>query len=111
MRRKPMAEIQVSRCWVPGAVAELDALCAGLRETTHARSKQMAGEPASLMCALGSHGFDEAGGGLRIEPEQAIGRDLVGLIQYQQIEIGSVKRGLPKPFFDTLPASTGHVMR
>jgi hypothetical protein len=59
----------------------------------------VAREASSLMVVLRAHRFDHSRGGLRIEPEQSVGRDVVVAVVDDEVEIGVIQRGLPKACF------------
>lgn len=60
-------------------------------------------EASSLMVVLRAHRFDHSRGGLRIEPEQSVGRDVVVAVVDDEVEIGAIQRGLPKACFHQGP--------
>ena len=49
------------------------------------------GHSLSLVIILGAHGFDEARGGFRIEPEQRVRSDSVATVEHEKVEFGAVQ--------------------
>ncbi len=105
-------EIEMSRCWVVRFKADLDALGAGVSKPVDAGGEDVAGKSSPLMFVFGPHGFDETGGGLRIEPEQPVRGDAVATIIYDQVEVRAVARRLTQARLDVggVPFGVDHVM-
>jgi len=75
-------------------IADLDALAPAIGQQVDAGSEDVAGKSSSLMIVLGTHGFDETGGGCGVVPEQPVRRDAVAAVVYHQVEVGAVQRRL-----------------
>jgi hypothetical protein len=105
------AEVQhPCRCF-SGSEAELDASCTRFGKEPDSCREYVAREPPSLVIILGTHRFDKADGGVRIEPEQSIRREGSAVVQHKKIKLGAIHRGLPKARFKFGAVSGDHVMR
>ena len=105
------AEVEVARRRVVGFEADLDALGAGLGEQVDAGGEDVAGEPSSLVIVFGAHGFDEAGGGHGVVPEQTVRGDTAVAVEHDEVEVGAVQRRLAKAGLDVGSVPFDHVVR
>lgn len=70
----------------------------------------MAGEPSPLMRVLGSHRLHQSGAGHRVEPEQAVRRRAIVLVEDHQVEVAPVQRCLTESLLDIGAAPSCHVV-
>jgi len=92
-------------------VADLEPFASSCGETVESGREHGAGESTLLKRPLRPHRLDEPDAGVRVGPEQPVGRNCPIAVLYSQVEIGPVQGAFGEALPDRVPAAGDHVVR